>query len=65
MYRGPSRHYKVVRNPEDEHAIWHVDALLLKEWRNTGRNGSVDECWDYIETSEGIQGYTFRLFGPG
>ena len=61
MYRGLSTLFKVVQRDEDEYAVWHAEALVLREWNETGRFGSGDECWDYIEAKEGSLGYLFTI----
>lgn len=61
MYRGPSRYYKVVYNREKHFAVWHADAPLRTSWLDTGRYGSEVECWDYIDSREGAQGYLFSF----
>jgi uncharacterized protein YbdZ (MbtH family) len=61
MYRGQSKYFKVVYNPREEFSVWHADAALLDNWRETGRYGSVSDCWDYIDTRELDQGYLFKL----
>jgi uncharacterized protein YbdZ (MbtH family) len=61
MFRGASAWFKVVQKNEDEFAVWHSEAEVQREWSETGRYGSVDDCWDYIETKEGAQGFLFRF----
>ncbi len=61
MFRGSSTLFKVVQRNADEYAVWHSEAKVLTEWKETGRFGSVDECWDYIEAKEGSQGFLFRF----
>ena len=40
----------------------NADAAALGSWRETGRYGSVSECWDYIDARELNEGYLFKLF---
>lgn len=62
MYRGPSQFYKVVQSKQDQYAVWHADAFLVWEWRDTGCYGSENECWDYIEDQEGEQGLILQFY---
>lgn len=64
MYRGPERHFKVMKNPEGLFAVWFADASQEDPWQETGHFGSEDQCWDYVESSEGSEGYWF-LFDIG
>ncbi len=61
MYRGPSKRFKVVFCPKEQYAIWHAEAPNRLTWQETGRYGSERECWDYVETHEGDQGFIFRF----
>ena len=61
MYRGPSKHFKVVYSHEKQYAIWHAEAAIRLTWQETGRYGSERECWDFVETREGNQGHIFRF----
>lgn len=61
MYRGPSRYFKVVRSYENHFAVWHADAIVMKSWQETGRYGSLNDCWDFIESCEGQRGYLFKF----
>jgi uncharacterized protein YbdZ (MbtH family) len=61
MYRGLSTLFKVVRSEKEELAVWHAEAKLVSDWRDTGLFGTVDECWDYVESKEGSEGYLFRF----
>jgi uncharacterized protein YbdZ (MbtH family) len=61
MFRGSYPWFKVVHRKKKEYAVWHSEAKVLTEWRETGRYGSVDECWDYIETKEGSRGFLFKF----
>ena len=62
MYRGSSKYFKVVRRPEDRYAIWHADARVWGRWRETGRYGSEDECWNYLERYEGESGFLLSFY---
>ena len=64
VYRGESKYFKVVRNIKENYYVWHVDAQVNSPWKETGQLGSENECWDYVETTEGLQGLLFR-FQPG
>ena len=59
MYRGPSRYYKVVYSRKKQFAVWHADAPLRTSWHDTGRYGSEIECWDYVDSRDGAQGFLF------
>jgi uncharacterized protein YbdZ (MbtH family) len=61
MYRGSSTLFKVVRSERKELAVWHAEAIVLSDWRDTGLLGTVDECWDYVESEEGAGGFLFRF----
>ena len=57
MYRGSVPWFKVVRNISDDYAVWHADAEIASGWQETGRFGTADQCWDFIEGEEGCGGY--------
>jgi len=61
MYRGSYPWFKVVHRNKSEYAVWHAEAQVLTEWQETGRYGSVDDCWDYIEAKEGPLGYLLKI----
>lgn len=64
MYRGSYPWFKVVHRNNSEYAVWHAEAEVATEWQETGRYGTVDECWDYIEGEEGPQGYLLIIDDP-
>jgi len=41
--------YRVVINGEHQYSIWPSDRSLPSGWRDTGRNGTKDECLAYIQ----------------
>jgi uncharacterized protein YbdZ (MbtH family) len=59
MYRGSSKHFKVVKNQQKQFAVWHIDSVITLGWLETGRDGAENECWDYIDEQEGDQGFLF------
>jgi uncharacterized protein YbdZ (MbtH family) len=59
MYRGPSRYYKVVYSRKKQFAVWHADAPLRTSWQDTGHYGTEIDCWDYVDSREGAQGFLF------
>ena len=61
MFRGLSAHYKVVHKNDEEYAVWHAEAKVVTDWMETGRYGSVNECFDFIEAKEGKQGFLFKF----
>jgi len=61
MYRGSSKYFKVVYNSEKQFSIWHAEAPKWPTWKDTGRFGSENECWDFIETRQDPQGFLFRF----
>ncbi|HEU5378227.1 MAG TPA: MbtH family NRPS accessory protein [Ktedonobacteraceae bacterium] len=40
--------YKVVFNHEEQYSIWPVDRENPPGWTNAGKQGSKEECLDYI-----------------
>ena len=61
MYRGSARYFKVVSDPDGHYAVWFADAPRHKPWSETGRYGSEDDCWDYVESAESSEGYVFQF----
>ena len=41
--------WKVVMNDEGQYSIWPVDKSNPDGWLNEGREGSEQECLDFIE----------------
>ena len=41
--------YKVVINHEEQYSIWPADRENVRGWREVGKMGSKEECWNYIE----------------
>jgi len=63
MYRGTSKFFRVVHGSEDNYSVWHAEAPTWPTWTDTGRYGTEDECWDFVEAREGQDGYIFQLSG--
>ena len=61
MYRGSVPWFKVVQNSFREYAVWHAEAHDFQGWQETGQFGTESECWDYIESAEGTEGFLFLL----
>ncbi len=61
MYRGSSKYFKVVYSRDQEYAIWFAEAPSWPTWVETGRYGTENECWDFIEAREGTRGYLFNF----
>jgi uncharacterized protein YbdZ (MbtH family) len=61
MYRGPAQFFKVVTDADERYAVWFADAPRQLPWRETGCYGSLDECWDYVESSESSDGFWFHF----
>ncbi len=40
--------YKVVKNNEDQYSIYFVDREVPNGWEEVGKQGSKEECLDYI-----------------
>lgn len=40
--------YKVVVNHEDQYSIWPIYRELPLGWKDAGKSGSKEECFDYI-----------------
>lgn len=41
--------YKVVINHEEQYSIWPQTRTIPSGWRDTGKDGSKEECLAYIE----------------
>jgi MbtH protein len=41
--------YKVVVNSEGQYSIWPINQPNPAGWHNAGKEGTQDECLDYIE----------------
>lgn len=41
--------YKVVVNHEEQYSIWPIDRELPLGWQAAGKEGSKQECLEYIE----------------
>ena len=41
--------YKVVINQEEQYSIWPAERDNAPGWRDAGRQGSKQECLDYIK----------------
>lgn len=41
--------YAVVINHEEQYSIWPADRELPLGWNNVGKEGTKQECLDYIE----------------
>ena len=46
--REDTRRYKVVINHEEQYSIWFEDREPPLGWKEVGKNGSKQECLDYI-----------------
>jgi len=44
-----TRTYKVVINHEEQYSIWFADRELPLGWEAVGKEGTKQECLDYIE----------------
>jgi MbtH protein len=42
--------YLVVRNDEEQYAIWFVGRELPAGWHDTGFSGTRDECLSHVDT---------------
>jgi uncharacterized protein YbdZ (MbtH family) len=63
MYRGCSKEFKVVLDQDGHVAVWFADAPPQLHWRDTGRYGAEDHCWDYVEANESSDGFWFQFTG--
>jgi MbtH protein len=43
------KQYKVVRNDQNQYSIWFSDMNIPAGWQEAGKEGSKQECLDYIE----------------
>ena len=41
--------YKVVINHEEQYSIWPIDRKVPRGWKPVGKEGTKQECLDYIE----------------
>ncbi len=41
--------YKVVINHEEQYSIWPVDKENAPGWKDVGKQGTKQECLDYIK----------------
>lgn len=41
--------YRVVRNHEEQYSIWFAERDLPAGWEAVGKEGTKEECLDYIE----------------
>ncbi len=41
--------FRVVVNYEEQYSIWPVDREIPLGWRDAGKQGSKQECLDYIK----------------
>ncbi len=65
MYRGRSKEFKVVTKADGTFAVWFADAPPQFRWQDTGRYGSENECWDYVESNESSDGFWFQFTSKG
>jgi len=42
--------YKAVVNHEEQYSIWPIGRELPLGWKSAGKEGSKQECLDYIES---------------
>ena len=51
MAQGTSaeRVYMAVVNHEEQYSIWPADKALPNGWRNAGKQGSREECLEWIK----------------
>jgi MbtH protein len=40
--------YKVVINHEEQYSLWLADEKSPEGWSDTGKNGSQEDCQEYI-----------------
>ena len=43
------RRYRAVVNHEEQYSIWPADRELPDGWKETGTEGTKEECLEYIE----------------
>jgi MbtH protein len=41
--------YQVLRNDEDQYSLWLADLAIPAGWHTTGKQGSKQECTDYVD----------------
>jgi MbtH protein len=41
--------YRVIINGEQQYSVWPANRDLQPGWRDTGKNGTKDECLAYID----------------
>jgi MbtH protein len=41
--------YQVVINHEEQYSIWPEDREVPRGWKSIGKNGTKQDCLDYIE----------------
>jgi MbtH protein len=41
--------YQVLRNDEDQYSLWLADLAIPAGWQATGKQGSKQECTDYVD----------------
>ena len=43
------REYRVVINHEEQYSVWFADREVPAGWKAVGKEGTKQECLDYIE----------------
>jgi MbtH protein len=43
-----NRQYRAVVNHEEQYSIWPTDREIPAGWRDAGKNGTKQECLEYI-----------------
>lgn len=49
MWDDENKQFQVVVNQEEQYSIWPMDRELPLGWEAVGKEGSKQECLDYIE----------------
>lgn len=49
MADAETERYRVVRNDEDQHAIWRIHLPIPPGWIDVGFTGSKDECLRHVQ----------------
>ncbi|GAB4188649.1 MAG: MbtH family protein [Wenzhouxiangellaceae bacterium] len=49
MFDNPDTIFLVVVNHEEQYSIWPKDREIPPGWKAVGKEGSKQECLDYIE----------------
>ncbi len=49
MPRGDDTRYRIVINHEEQYSIWPVGKEVPRGWKPVGKEGTRQECMDYIE----------------